>query len=313
MLIDGEAFFYQSGVCVPLRTGDLIIYGTMTPYLYGMTRPSRHIQIDIAAAELGETGGACELKAPVKIDGSLRAGRLLTQAMRRDMLEFIDAPQADRIDAVSQRLRTTLQVLIRAQAADRASGVDLATLRLLRAEAFIAEHLCDAQLDVDAVARHLSVSPRHLNRLFEQHGCSVGHWIWRERLARAIACSPTRRTRPYRSAMWRCSARSDAIALRARVQRALRRHAERTPRRCNDDCRLRLAAAGSEAARLASCRLRAQATAAALSTRNPRRQPTSKTSPSSCGSRKGKTWIGSVRISPPLNLSLGSGPSDAAA
>ena len=47
---------------------------------------------------------------------------------------------------------------------------DLATLRLLRAEAFIAEHLCDAQLDGDAVARHLSVSPRHLNRLFEQHG-----------------------------------------------------------------------------------------------------------------------------------------------
>ena len=207
MLIDGEAFFYQSGVCVPLRTGDLIIYGTMTPYLYGMTRPSRHIQIDIAAAELGETGGACELKAPVKIDGSLRAGRLLTQAMRRDMLEFIDAPQADRIDAVSQRLRTTLQVLIRAQAADRASGVDLATLRLLRAEAFIAEHLCDAQLDVDAVARHLSVSPRHLNRLFEQHGCSVGHWIWRERLARAhrLLADPTNAAIPIGDVALQCA------------------------------------------------------------------------------------------------------------
>jgi len=105
--------------------------------------------------------------------------------MRRDMLEFVDAPRADHAEAVSQRLRTTLEVLIRAHAADRARGTDMATLRLLRAEAFIAEHLCDPQLDADAVARHLSMSPRNLNRLFEQHGCSVAHWIWRERLARA--------------------------------------------------------------------------------------------------------------------------------
>jgi AraC-like DNA-binding protein len=185
MLIDGEAFFYQSGLCVRLRAGDLVIYGTMTPYLYGMTRPSRHIQIDIAAAELGGTGRACELKAPVKIDGSLRAGRLLTLAMQRDMLEFIDAPRAERAEATGQRLRATLELLIRAHVADRARGADRATLRLLRAEAFIAEHLCDAQLDVEAVARHLSMSPRHLNRLFERHGCSAAHWIWRERLARA--------------------------------------------------------------------------------------------------------------------------------
>lgn len=207
MLIEGEAFFYQSGLCLPLRTGDLIIYGTMTPYLYGMTRPSRHVQVDIAAAELCGIGRGCELKGPIKIDGSLRAGRLLTQAMRRDMLEFVDAPRADRAEGVSQRLRTTLEVLIRADAADRARGAELATLRLLRAEVFIAEHLCDLQLDSDAVARHLSMSPRHLNRLFEHHGCSVVQWIWRERLARAhrMLADPTNATVPIGDVALQCA------------------------------------------------------------------------------------------------------------
>ena len=55
MLLEGEAFFYQSGLCVPVREGDLIIYGTTTPYLYGVTRQARHVQIDIAVDQLIDT------------------------------------------------------------------------------------------------------------------------------------------------------------------------------------------------------------------------------------------------------------------
>ena len=38
VLLQGDAFFYQSGRCIPVHQGDLIIYPTTLPYLYGFTR-----------------------------------------------------------------------------------------------------------------------------------------------------------------------------------------------------------------------------------------------------------------------------------
>lgn len=35
MLLEGAAFFYQSGHCTLVHSGDLIIYSTEKPYLYG--------------------------------------------------------------------------------------------------------------------------------------------------------------------------------------------------------------------------------------------------------------------------------------
>ena len=58
-------------------------------------------------------------------------------------------------------------------------------LRLLRAERFIAEHLAERELDAEAVANHMAMSLRNLNRVFEKHECGVTQWIWQERLALA--------------------------------------------------------------------------------------------------------------------------------
>jgi AraC-like DNA-binding protein len=185
MLLEGEAFFYQSGLCLPVREGDLIIYGTTTPYLYGVTRQVRQVQIDIAVDRLSDTCPIASIKVPIRIDGSLRTGRLLAQALRRDMLDFVDAPWADKAPAIGQRLQSTLELLIRAHAVDRPRGGDLGALRVMRAEQFIAAHLSDPELDAEAVADHMSMSLRNLNRLFDQNDCSVSQWIWCERLALA--------------------------------------------------------------------------------------------------------------------------------
>jgi AraC-like DNA-binding protein len=174
LLLEGETFFFQSGRCVPLHAGDLIVYGTSTPYLYGVTRPMRQVQVDIPAEQLPA------LMAPIHVDASLRAGRLLTQPLRREMLDFIDAPRADRAAAAGQRIASLLEVLVQSHA-ERAAP----DLRLLRAERFIAEHFADPDVDADAVARGLAMSARHLNRLFEAQGCTATQWIWQTRLAAA--------------------------------------------------------------------------------------------------------------------------------
>lgn len=182
LLLEGDAFFFQSGRCLPVRAGDLIVYGTTTPYLYGVTRPMRQVQVDIPAEHLHDACALATPRAPIRIDGSLRAGRLLTQRLRDELVGFIDAPWLDRAPGAGQRITSLVATLVRAHADDTAGNHDL---RLLRAEAFIAEHLGDPGLDAQAVARHVAMSPRHLNRLFEPHGHTVTQWIWRERLAAA--------------------------------------------------------------------------------------------------------------------------------
>jgi AraC-like DNA-binding protein len=174
LLLEGETFFFQSGRCMPVRAGDLIVYGTSTPYLYGVTRTMRQVQVDVPAEELPP------LTAPIHLAGSLRAGRLLTQPLRREMLDFIDAPRADRAAATGQRITSLLEVLVQGHAGRAAPD-----LRLLRAESFIAEHFAEPEFDADTVAAALAMSARHLNRLFEAHGCTATQWIWQTRLAAA--------------------------------------------------------------------------------------------------------------------------------
>lgn len=185
LLLEGETFYFQAGRCQAIRAGDLIVYGTNTPYLYGVTQPMRQVQVDIASELLPR------LSAPIHVDGGLRAGRLLTDPLRREMLAFIEAPRVDRAASTSQRIASLLTLLVQGHA----DGAE-PDMRLLRAEAFIAENFADPALDADAVARELVMSSRHLNRLFEPRGCTATQWIWQTRLEagrRMLAsgsCSP---------------------------------------------------------------------------------------------------------------------------
>ena len=185
-LLRGEAFFYQEGRCVPVREGDLIIYTTTLPYLNGFTRDMRQVLVDIDASRLLGDGLLTRPSTPFKIDGGVPTGRRLSDMLQQTMTDFMEQPVAENAPAVAARIQTLLQALM--GLGDNASQRNQsAAVRLFRAEAFVAEHLCDPHLDADDVARHLAVSVRHLNRIFEVHGCTVTQWIWRQRLAQAKA------------------------------------------------------------------------------------------------------------------------------
>jgi len=186
ILLEGEAFFYQSGRCTLVHSGDLIIYRTDKPYLYGFTQPMRQLMIDIKADDLFEgRDGTLPSSSILKIDGSLRAGQMILHPLQDRIIDFIGNPLANVADALSEEIRSRLKMLLRSSMHDSARYDDVNSLRLLRAERFISEHLADAELDAEAVANHMAMSLRNLNRVFAQHDCTVTQWIWQERLALA--------------------------------------------------------------------------------------------------------------------------------
>lgn len=182
LLLEGEAFFFQSGRCTMVHRGDLIVYSTVKPYLYGFTKPMRLLMVDVNPQNLFDSAGICANESLVKVDGHLRAGQSLTRPLADSLLGFLGDPLAAKVPAVVDDICARLRLICHSQSREKLSAEEVQTLRLLRAEKFIADHLRDPLLDAERVAAHLAISVRHLNRVFEAHDCSVTQWIWRSRL-----------------------------------------------------------------------------------------------------------------------------------
>lgn len=184
ILLQGEAFFYQAGRCVPVHEGDLILYPTTLPYLYGFTREMRQVQVDIDAGRLFGGGRLPRLQAPLKFEAGLRSGRLLASTLRETMLHFMDEPLAEQAQDAASQVQTLMEALL-TLGSPAARINQSAAVRLLRAEAFIDAHLGEPELDATAVAKQMAMSVRNLDRLFERNGCTATQWIWRQRLLAA--------------------------------------------------------------------------------------------------------------------------------
>jgi AraC-like DNA-binding protein len=186
LLREGEGFFYQSGQCVSVRPGDVVVYSTDVPHLYGFTRDSRQLIVEADAAQLLGAAFTERPRCPVKLDAQLRAGRLLARVLWSTAMDFVDHPYAEDAARVAARSRDLLRELVSTSGTGiRAETSDGALWKLLRAETIIADHLSDPTLTTGSIARRMNISVRHLNRLFAVQQCSVAHWILSQRLARA--------------------------------------------------------------------------------------------------------------------------------
>jgi len=194
ILLEGDAFLFQSGQCYTVRAGDVIVYSNAIPYLYGFTGDMRQIIVEVEAERLFRGRREMRPAAPIQVDNRLRTGRLLANTLRTMAVDFVERPRADAVSGVAEQARHLLRAAVDPGAASELN--DMAAWRLLRAEAFIAEHLHDPALDAEQVARALGLSVRQLHRLFAHRDRSVSQWIWDKRLERAhqeLAGEGTRR------------------------------------------------------------------------------------------------------------------------
>lgn len=213
LLLEGEGFFYQAGQCLRVHAGDVIAYSTEIPYLYGFTRDSRQLVVEADASRLLESTSIQRPQSPVKLDARLRSGRLLARALRTTAVNFIDRPYIEAAPEVATQARSQLKALLTPPGNAAAGDSSDATLwKLLRAETYIAEHLCDPNLNAASVARWMGISVRHLNRLFAARQSTLNQWIWDQRLARAgeELASPHTRSVPIGEVAFRWAFASQA-------------------------------------------------------------------------------------------------------
>lgn len=176
LLLEGNAFFYQNNKCINLNVGDLLIYDTESPFLYGFPGQMRELLIDLPRDEFLKSLAIAGRIDPIYFDSSIGIGRTLSGAVRRMTLSAM----ASGSHAERTRLFEILSSVVGGSKSRRS-----AILLLMEAKSIIAENLTNPDLDTAFACKRMRLSVRHLNRLFEAENTSVARYIRSERLKKA--------------------------------------------------------------------------------------------------------------------------------
>lgn len=186
VLLEGDAFFYHSEGCATLSAGDIIVYETDAPYLFGFSSTMRQILVDVPRSVFEERCSPTP-GVPLKVaaDGAGPAA-VTARALRRMLLGLVEDP-----GAAPHSTGDHLLDLLGTMTAGR--GTPNGAAHLLSAKEFIAAHLGDYDLCTDRVAHAVGVTSRHLNRAFATEGTTVAQYIQGRRLeaARLDLTSPS--------------------------------------------------------------------------------------------------------------------------
>jgi AraC-like DNA-binding protein len=171
---------------VPLVAGDVVVYDTDQPYLFGFGSGMRQLLIDVPRALWVERCGPVDLGRPLRIAGSGPGAAALVARTLRTTLSRTVEDVATYSEGMSDQILDLLQMMT------TGSGTAVSTSRLMAAKMFVAEHLTDPSLCTEQVARAVGVTSRHLNRAFAAEGTTVSQYVHDRRLdgARADLTSP---------------------------------------------------------------------------------------------------------------------------
>ncbi|MDF5758286.1 helix-turn-helix domain-containing protein [Spongiactinospora sp. TRM90649] len=195
LLLKGEAVFLHEHGCLAVNPGDLVVYDTRRPYLFGFSSDMRQILVDIPREVFARTCLAGNMPAPMHFGrGAAHEGTLLSAL--RALLGGVLTPHGAASPPVplpgAGGLRPggadAILDLIRLLALDRAGDGAIATgllSQLIIAEDYIERHLHDPCLTAGRVASVMGISARHLSRVFEPSGTTPSRFILQRRLERA--------------------------------------------------------------------------------------------------------------------------------
>lgn len=181
LVLKGEAVFFHSGGCLKVGAGDIVLYDTSRPYLFGFSAPMRKLLLDVPREMFAEHFRTPVLPAPIALNASRPTPA--SRTLRSLLLELTTGKGPGHADDLALEL---LGLLAAEQAGDRpASPTRL--LHLLVAKDYIDRHLHDSGLSAQRVASALGISVRHLSRVFEPEGTTPVRYVMDRRLTRARA------------------------------------------------------------------------------------------------------------------------------
>ncbi|EJN8992334.1 helix-turn-helix transcriptional regulator, partial [Pseudomonas aeruginosa] len=164
-LVQGsQSFFYQDNGCNLLQPGELVIYRTDKPYLFGFSGPMRQFIFDIPQDDFAER---ClrDFKGPLKIGAESPVQRLLVRTLGERTRDFLDSPHGEDAERYQEEAYDLLASIISDHAGEHRASA-LGASYLLAAKQYIQQHLDEPALSCERVAAATGVSSRHLARLF---------------------------------------------------------------------------------------------------------------------------------------------------
>ncbi|RJQ82005.1 helix-turn-helix domain-containing protein [Pseudonocardiaceae bacterium YIM PH 21723] len=206
LVTSGNAVHFHAGGAVPVANGQLVLYRTDQPYLFGFSSPMRQLLVDIPEGLFADRC-ARDLAEPQVLGGGSAAERATIAALRTEL--------------ASASSEDTVLDLIGSLAGRRTGGP---AALLAGAREYIRQHLADPGLSPEQVAAAINISVRHLGRTFAADGVSPARYIQRERLAAAHAELTTRRSGTIAEVAYRWG-----FASQAHFTRAFRDHYGHTP------------------------------------------------------------------------------------
>ncbi|MEU5880622.1 helix-turn-helix domain-containing protein [Spirillospora sp. NPDC047279] len=178
LLVEGEAVFLHENGCLAATAGDLVVYDTRLPYLFGFSSAMRKFLVDIPRGVFADECTAGDVPAPLLFGRTSAREGALVVALRA----VLENPGEDARGTVLDLVR----LLAAGRTGERTAPAAYRT-QLIIAQDHIERHLHDARLTPGRVADAMGMSARHLGRIFEAAGTTPARHILERRLQRAHA------------------------------------------------------------------------------------------------------------------------------
>lgn len=186
LMLNGHQWLEQDGRQVRLEPGDFALYDAARPHRLTFSRHWGEIILNIPRASLDrELEGAAHCTA-TRVASDHGVGALLRTYLN-GLVQEMGTLSADELARLSQH---TVGLIGTALAGIRPGSAAAPRGRqhsLDRAKALVEQHLADPLLDTATIASALRMSPRYLNKLFEEERTSLMRHVWGRRLERCRA------------------------------------------------------------------------------------------------------------------------------
>jgi AraC-like DNA-binding protein len=191
----GEVTVSARGREVALRANDAVLISSGEAIVFDRRSFGESIAIRIPNAKLSRTVVDVDDAIMQHIPGNVAALKLLTRYVNTLLG---DDDHGETTPALRHHVATHVHDLVALtlgttrEAADVAGSRGMVAARLRTAKIYITEHINRRDISIGNVASHLGVTPRYLQRLFENDGTTFSAFLLGRRLARAyrMLCEP---------------------------------------------------------------------------------------------------------------------------
>lgn len=180
LMLGGSAGLHQNGHFTTLRKGDMILQDQARPFTLSFGQKCHAVMVTISRPLFELRSHGVERMAAHKIS---REARLAPMASTM-VLQMFDLA-AKPVSANDRRVGASALDMLAATMDAELGQTSLSTRserRLDEIKDYMLANLGDTEMDVDAIARERSITPRTLYRLFSRDATTPIQWLWDQRL-----------------------------------------------------------------------------------------------------------------------------------